>query len=347
MRVLRPAALGRPVRLAGVGAYLPERVVTNADLVAAGAPLDADEMVRLSGIRERRFVAPDQATSDLAAEAGRRALAAAGVSPDAVDRLLVGTVSPDHPSPGAACRVQTLLGLGTVPSMDLTAACSSFLYALDAAARAVMTGDEAVLAVAADVRSRFVDPTDRATCALFGDGAGAAVVTPHEDAESGLLAIGLLADGKGYDAVKMPAGGSRRPIDGDALAERAQYVEMHSGPQVYLAAVEGMLGTAKTLLEAVDLTFDDIAYVVPHQPNKRILDRMGRLAGIPDEKVVKVIETVGNISGATVPVALDHVLRSGAVRAGDRLLLLAAGAGYTAGAALLRVDEALLATVGR
>ncbi len=342
MKLLRPAELGRPVRIAATGRYLPETVVDNAGIVARGAPLAPEEVIRLCGIAERRYASDDQATSDLAIHAARAALVSAGLAPDAVDRLLVGTVSPDYTSPSAACIVQHALGLRTVPAMDITASCSAFLYALDVAARAVVTGDDAVLAVAADIRSRFVDPTDRGTCALFGDGAGAAVVTPGDDPETGLVAIGLLADGRGAESVFVPAGGSRRPASAETLAERAHYIRMAAGPKVYLAAVEGMLGTAKMLLDGVGLTFDDIALVVPHQPNKRILDRMGRLAGIPAGKVYVNIDRVGNISGATVALALDEVLKGGLVSAGDRVLLLAAGAGYTAGAALLVVDDALL-----
>ena len=345
MKLLRPADLGQPVRLAGTGHYLPERVVDNAALAAAGAPLGPDEVLQLCGVAQRRYAAAHQATSDLAIEAARHALRASGLEAAAVDRLLLGTVSPDHSSPSTACVVQHALGLRTVPAMDLTAACSAFLYALDTAARAVVTGDDAVLAIAADVRSRFVDPTDRGTCALFGDGAGAAVVTPGEDPEAGLVAIALAADGRGARSVYVPAGGSRRPASEETVAERAHFIRMDSGPQVYLAAVEGMLGTAKTVLDTLGLSFADIDLVVPHQPNRRILDRMARLAGLPAGKIYVNIDRVGNISGATVAVALDEVLRGGLVTAGGRLLLLSAGAGYTAGAALLVVDDALLASV--
>ncbi len=339
MKVLRPA---RPIRIAGTGSYLPERAVDNAALVALGAPLTEDEIVQLCGIRQRHWVAPEQATSDLALEAARRALAAAQLRADAVDRLLLGTISPDHPSPSTACKVQHALGMRMAPALDFSAACSSFVYGLDLAARAVLTGEDAVLAISADIRSRYLDVEDRSTCALFGDGAGAAVVTPGEDADAGLLAIGLLADGRGAESVYVPAGGSRHPASARTVAERAHFIRMASGPQVYLAAVEGMIGTAKLLLDEVGLGFEDIALVVPHQPNRRILDRMGRLAGIPAGKIYVNVDRVGNISGATVAVALDEILRGGLVGAGDRVLLLAAGAGYTAGAALLVVDEALL-----
>lgn len=332
MRIFRPHG----VRISGVGAYLPARVVTNQDLAALGAPLSDEEIVRLCGIRERRWAAPDEATSDLAAHACRAAMRSAGVEAAQIDRLILATVSPDHSSPSAACIAQKALGLGDAPAYDLTASCSGFLYALDAAARAVATGDRNVLACAADVRSRFLDPTDRATCALFGDGAGAAVVSAGVPGK-GLLAIGLLADGSGARSVYVPAGGSREPATAGSVAQRRHFIQMAEGPQVYLTAVEGMLGTAEALLKELALSFDDIDLLVPHQPNKRILDRLARIARLPEEKMFVNVERIGNVSGATCVIALEEALRTGRARAGMRVLLVAAGAGYTAGAALLQL----------
>jgi 3-oxoacyl-[acyl-carrier-protein] synthase-3 len=331
VKIFRP----RGVRIAGTGAYLPARVVTNADLVALGAPLTDEEMVKLSGIRARHWAAGDEATSDLAARAGRAALATAGVDAARVERLIVATVSPDHSSPSAACFAHAALGLGRVPALDLTASCSGFLYALETAARAVDTGEENVLAVAADIRSRFVDVKDRATCALFGDGAGAALIT-RGNPDEGLLAIATVADGSGARSVFVPGGGSRDPAG-------PRTIRMAEGPQVYFSAVEGMVQMAESLLAGLDLTWDAIDLLVPHQANKRIVDRVRTIARLPEEKVVVNIDRTGNISGATVGVALDEALRAGRARAGSRLLLLSAGAGYTAGAALYRVDEALAA----
>ena len=337
LRIFRPAAFGRGVRLAGTGSYLPAREVTNAELVAAGAPLTDEEMVRLSGIRARRYAADDEATSDLAVHACRRALEAAGVAPEGVDRLILATVSPDHQSPSAACIAQKALGLGDAPAFDLTASCSGFLYALDVAARAVCTGDRAALACAADVRSRFLDPTDRATCALFGDGAGAALLVPGPPGR-GLLSIGLLADGSGARSVYVPAGGSREPASAATVAARRHTIRMEEGPQVYLTAVEGMVATAEALLAAEGLSIDAIDLLVPHQPNRRILDRLARILKLPPEKLFINVERIGNVSGATCAIALDEALRSGRARPGMRILLLAAGAGYTAGAALLELE---------
>jgi 3-oxoacyl-[acyl-carrier-protein] synthase-3 len=338
MKIYRP----RGVRIAGTGSYLPARVVTNADLVAAGAPLSDEEIVRLSGIRERRWAADGEATSDLAAAAARAALARAGVAPSAIERLILATVSPDHPSPAAACLVQHGLGLGTVPAYDVTAACSGFLYALDGAARAVATGDELVLAVAADVRSRFLDPADRATCALFGDGAGAAVVARGPDDGTGLVGLALYADGAGAHSVYVPAGGSREPASADTVAARRHSIRMADGPQVYLSAVEGMAALAEALCGELGVPLGQIDLVVPHQANRRIVERVARVLGLAADRLVVNVDRTGNISGATVAVALDEALRAGRARAGSHVLLLAAGAGHTAGAALLIVDEALV-----
>lgn len=322
----------RGVALLGTGAYLPARVVTNADLVALGAPLGGDEIVRLSGIRERRWAAPDEATSDLAAAAARAALERAGVAASAVERLIVATVSPDHPSPSAACFAHALLGLGLAPALDVTASCSGFLYALDAGARAVATGEDHVLCVAADVRSRYLDLTDRSTCALFGDGAGAALLGRGPEGE-GLVAIAVYADGAGARSVHVPAGGSREPRADDP---RRHTIHMLEGPQIYVNAVEGMIEAGERVLAAAGVKLADVDLVIPHQANRRIIDRMTRLLRLPAERVYVNVDRVANISGATVAVALDEALRAGRVRPGGWVLLVSAGAGYTAGAALVR-----------
>ena len=341
LRIFEPGKLGRGVRLFSTGAYLPDRIVTNAELIALGAPLTDEEIVKLSGIRQRHWAAESEATSDLAVNACRIALGRAGLDPAAIDRLILATVSPDHSSPSAACIAQHALGLGSAPAFDVTASCSGFLYALDIAARGIATGDRYSVACAADVRSRFLDLTDRSTCALFGDGAGAAVLGPGSVGE-GLLAIGLLADGSGAKSVYVPAGGSREPASAATVAGRRHFIRMEEGPQVYLAAVEGMLATAEALLSALGLTFADVDLIVPHQPNKRILDRLARLAKLRDDQLFINVETIGNVSGATCAIALEQALGSGRIQAGAKVLLLAAGAGYTAGAALLVADEALV-----
>jgi len=333
MNIYRP----KNVRLAALGRYVPQRVVTNAELERLGAALSAAEMQQLSGITERRWAAAEQSTSDLAAAACREAMQRAGVK--GVDRLVLATVSPDHVSPSTACAVQKLLELPPVPSFDVVAACSGFLFALDTAARAVETGDRAVLAAAAEVRSRFLDLKDRSTCALFGDGAAAAVVAPGR----GLLGIGLLSEGSGLESVYVPAGGAREPATAETVANRRHFIHMKDGPAVYFQAVEGMRSVAEELVQAFGLTLGDVDLVVPHQANRRLVDRLGRLCGIPQEKVMTNIERLGNTAGASVALALEEALRTKRVKPGAKVLLVTAGAGYTAGAALLEVDEALLA----
>lgn len=341
MRILDLRSLSSGVRIVATGAYLPETIVSNADLVAHGAPLDAAEIEKGLGILARRRAAAHEATSDLAARACERALAAARVAPSAIDRLVLATVSPDHPSPSTACFVHHLLGLQEAPAMDLAATCAGFLYALDHGARAVLTGDRHVLLCAAEVRSRFVDPTDRASFAVFGDGAGACVVSPGP-AGAGLLGIGLLADGSGRESVLVRAGGSRHPASAETVARREHTLRMADGPQVYLAMIEGMVLTAEKLLAGMAMSMDDIAMIVPHQANGRVLTRLARLLRVPEPRIFSNVAQYGNMSSASTAVALHEALSSASLRAGDKLLLVAGGAGYTAGAAILEVDDALL-----
>jgi 3-oxoacyl-[acyl-carrier-protein] synthase-3 len=309
-------------------------VVSNAELAVLGAPLAPDEMERLTGVRERRWVAEDEATSDMAAAAGRAALAAAGMGPEAVDRLVLATVSPDHPSPATACFVHAALGLGPVPAYDLAAACAGYVFALDAAARAVVTGEERVLAIAADVRSRYLNVQDRATCALFADGAGAALLAPGP-VGVGLVAVGLVADGTGARSIHVPAGGTREPASAETLAAGRHTIVMADGPRIYLEAVAGMLHVGAGVLEACGLGFADVDLLVPHQANLHVIRRVAWKAGLPLERVAVDIDTTGNTSGATTALALDRAVRAGRVGPGARVLIVAAGAGYTAGAALL------------
>lgn len=334
MKVFVPGRFGVGVRLS-TGHYLPPICLDNAAVIARGCPMTDAEIRKLSGIETRHHARPGQATSDLAIAASREALAASGLAPAAIDRVVLATTSPDQPVPAAACRVQHALGLRPVPAFDLSAACAGFVYALDHAARAVVTGEDAVLAVASEVRSRVVDPTDRSTAALFGDGAAAAVVE-RGPVGTGLLAIGLMADGAGADHVQIPAGGSRLPASLATVANRQHFLQMRDGPQVYFAAVQGMLDTAQALLDAMSLGFADLDWIVPHQPNARLLKRMARLARVPLEKVVMTVQRTGNTSSAACGIAYDQAARDGRIQPGQRVLLLTAGAGYTAGAALIQ-----------
>ncbi len=323
------------LRIRATGSYLPRRVVTSEELAArTGAPLTAAQIEKLTGIRERRWAAPDQATSDLAIEAGRTVLDRAGVSH--VDRLIVGTTSPDHPIPACACFVQRGLSLAPAPAFDVAAACGGFLFGLDLAARSVLTGDRSVLVLAADIRSRLIDPDDRGTFALFGDGAGGLLLERGAVGE-GLLAVHLMTDGEGAEVIHVPAGGSRRPTSTDTAARREHFLKMVDGPRVFLTALEGMSQAAHTLLDAMRLTLDDIDLVVPHQPNRLILDRLARYLRIPRDKVFVNVHRTGNMSAASLAVATDEALTSARLRPGANVLLVGGGAGFCAGAALLRI----------
>lgn len=341
LRVFQPGSMGVGVRIASMAAALPTRKVTNADLVALGAPLTAEEMEKLTGVVSRRWAQEGQATSDLAAAAARHAMERAGVTSAQLHRLVLATVSPDHPSPATACRVQKLLGAAPCPAYDITATCAGFVFALDQATRAVATGDGAVLAVAAETRSRWLDIQDRGTCALFGDGAAAAVVQPGA-VGTGILAVGTGCDGEGFHSVYVPAGGSREPATAQSVEARRHFIRMADGPAVYMQAVEGMLQTAEGLLAALGMGFDDVDLVIPHQPNRRLLERLARLARLDAGKLFVNMENLGNMSAASVAVALTQALEEKRVSAGSRVLLVAAGAGYTAGAVLLQLDQALL-----
>ncbi len=345
MRIFQPGSLGVGIALAGTGEHLPPRIVDNNALVALGAPLSPEEIVRLCGVERRHFVDDGTATSDLAVVAARAALSEAGLDAPDVHRLVLSTSSPDQPTPSTACRLHGLLGLGAVPAVDVNAACSGFLFALDIAARAIATGDDNALVVAADIRSRFVDVRDRATCALFGDGAGAAVLA-RGPVGRGLIAVGTLADGRVFDAVGIPAGGSREPASAATVAAGRHTLQMKDGPAVYFAAVEGMATAATTLLRACGLGPDDVDVWVPHQANKRMLERMMRLLEVPVERAMVCVHETGNMSSASTAVALHRArlgpipsvgiaLRDAGTRDHVRVLLVAAGAGYTAGAALL------------
>lgn len=346
MKVFDFRAAPRGVRVSATGAFLPERRVGNAELVAMGVPLSEAEIESGLGIVERRWSAPEQATSDLAAAACADVLHRAPARAEQVGRLVLATVTPDHPSPSTACFVHHLLGMGPSPAYDLVATCSGFLFAMDQGVRAVMTGEDSALICAADTRSKFLDLSDRASAAVFGDGAGAALLEPCEQGK-GVLGMGLMSDGRGRHTVYVPAGGSRNPTSAETLSRGEQFVRMTSGPEAYLAMIEGMVGTAQELLTKLHMRTDEIAMLVPHQGNGRVLSRLSRLLGIAEEKVFQNVRHYGNMSGASSAVAFHEALASGRLRPGDKVLLVAGGAGYTAGGAVIEVDAALLERAAR
>ncbi|HXY37358.1 MAG TPA: beta-ketoacyl-ACP synthase III [Planctomycetaceae bacterium] len=321
------------VQIVGTGSYVPENVVTNADLLRENG-FDPDWIEQRSGILERRRAPADLATSDLCVEAGKRAMAAAGVRPKDIDLLIVGTFTPDHFCPSTACLVQDRLGLA-VPAFDLSAACSGFMYALSTAAQFVATGNATTaLALGADTNTRFMNPVDQRTFPLFGDGAGAAVVTKGTP-QQGLLCYQLGADGSGGPLLVIPAGGTREPATHEGVAAGRQYVHM-DGRSVFKWAVRALTDTIQLVLEHSNLGVNDVSLYLLHQANQRIIDAAVEALCIPRERIFNNIQRYGNTSGASVPIALDEAFRAGRIHPGDTLLLSGFGAGLTWGTAIFR-----------
>jgi 3-oxoacyl-[acyl-carrier-protein] synthase-3 len=321
-------------RVIGTGAYLPERRLTNAELERMVETTD-QWIVDRTGIRERRLAADDEATSDLAAAAGRQALTAAGVPASELDLIIVATATPDMLFPATACLVQERLGAKQAFAFDLSAACTGFLYALAVADQYLRAGTHrTILVIGAEVLSRMIDWTDRSTCILFGDGAGA-VVLRGEQGERGVLSTHLHSDGSLWDLIHVPGGGSRLPPSVETLAGRKNFLKM-KGNETFRVAVRALEEVAREALAANRLVPSDVALVVPHQANLRILQAVAERLGIPIERVFLNLDRYGNTSAASVPIALDEAVRQGRVRPDDLLLLEAFGAGLTWGAAMLR-----------
>lgn len=327
----------RCAAIVGIGSYLPESVLTNADLERMVETSDEWIYTR-TGIRERRILDEHLATSDLAVKAAERALARAGVAKEDVDLIVMGTASPDMLIPAAACIVQAKLGM-TCPAFDVNAVCSGFMYALQTGATAVESGRaDTVLVIGADALTRYLDFEDRSTCVLFGDGAGAVVLQASE--EPGVESIVLGADGTGAGLLNVPAGGSARPITGEVLEDRDQYIHMR-GNEVYKFAVRVIPKATLEALAASGNTVDELTWLVPHQANQRIIDTIEERLGIDHQRVFSNVEKVGNTSAASVPLAMDDLYTSGRLRPGDLVALVGFGAGLTWGAAIVRWTMAI------
>lgn len=321
-------------RIIGTGAYLPERRLTNQELERT---VDTSDrwIVERTGIRERRIAAPEEATSDLAAAAGRQALSASGVAASSLELIIVATATPDMLFPSTACLVQERLGAKQAFAFDLSAACTGFLYALAVADQYIRAGTyRTVLVIGAEVLSRMVDWTDRTTCILFGDGAGAAVLQADRG-ERGILSTHLHSDGALWDLIHIPGGGSRRPPSAETLADRMNFVKM-KGSETFRVAVRALEEVAREALAANHLSTEQLALVIPHQANLRILQAVADRLGVPAEKVMINVDRYGNTSAASIPIALDEAVRGGRVKPNDLLLLEAFGAGLTWGAAVVR-----------
>ena len=323
-------------RISGTGKYVPTRVRTNADLEKFVDTSDAWILAR-TGIRERRVAADGELTSDMASAAAREALSAAGLEATDLDLIIVCTVTPDMPLPSTAMFVQRKIGArADCPGFDLGAACAGFLYGLSVAVQFVSAGAaKHVLVVGVELLSRVVDWTDRGTCILFGDGAGAVVVSASRDDGRGILSTHLFADGSLAEVLNIPGGGSAHPTTHETVTAGMHLVHM-VGSEIFKVAVKNLAAASLVALEANGLSADQIDWVVPHQANLRILDVVAKRCGIPMERFFLNIERYGNTSSASIPIALDEAVRGGHVKRGQTVLLCALGGGIAWGSALLR-----------
>mgnify|MGYP001462184545 FL=1 len=320
-------------RIAGTGSYAPTKVLTNADLESMVAT--SDEWIReRTGIRERRIAATGEACSDLAVQAGKRALAAAGVAASDLDMILVATCTGDFPLPATACLVQHQLGATKAGACDLSAACCGFVYALSVADAYIKTGMRHVLVIGSEVMSAITDWTDRNTCVLFGDGAGA-VVLSASDGERGILSTDLRSDGTLCELIMVPGGGSRTPPSEKVLAERLHYIKM-KGNETFKVAVRTLEDIARATLAANHVEVEDLDLYIPHQANVRILKAVMERLGLPMEKVLLNLDRYGNTSAASIPIALDEAVREGRIKDGSLVMLGAFGAGLTWASAMIR-----------
>ena len=322
-------------RISSIAAYVPPRVLTNADLERMVDTSDEWIMQRV-GIRERHVVDPGVATSDLAKEASLLAIEKAGLTPEDIDFILVATTTPDTMFPSTACVLQAKIGAHHAWGYDLVAACSGFTFALTTASQLVAAGgSRRALVVGADVMSSIIDYTDRATCVLFGDGAGAVVVERSDDDAIGILDFENYVDGNGGPALCMPAGGSRMPASRETVEQRLHYVKQ-DGQAVFKFAVRNMEEVCRRILERNNLTADDIDLFVPHQASGRIILAAAEKLGLPRDKVVINIDRFGNTTAGTIPLALNDAVADGRLTHGKLALLASVGAGFSVGGVLLR-----------
>lgn len=318
----------------GTGGYVPARIVTNEELAGLTGVAPA-AIYRRTGIRERRWAAPDEATSDLALCAAQAALDSAGTQAASLDAIILSTTSPDTPMPSAACHVQRMLGAKRAFAFDLAASCSGFLYALSVGDLMIRLGQAGrVLVVAAEVKSRYLNFKDGNTAILFGDGAGAAVLAAGDE-RHGILSVGLHADGSRADLIAIPAGGSRLPASAKTVAEGLHAITM-KGPSLFRVAVRRIETAVTETLKEHGLAVRDVHCFIFHQANGRLLDKVVERLGIPAERTFNMIERYGNTSSSSLPVTLDAAVRAGKVKPGDLICLATIGGGLTWGTALIR-----------
>ncbi len=317
----------RPVHIVGTGSYVPDRILTNADLEKIVDTTD-EWITTRSGIKERR-IAPDYiCTSDMATEAARRAMDQAGIRAEEIDLIICATITPDMPFPATACVIQNKIGAKRAAAFDLEAACSGFLYGLEVGQQFITSGTyDTVLVIGAEKLSTIVDWQDRSTCVLFGDGAGAAILRSRGE-EHGILTTCMGADGSQADILMMPAGGSKFPASKESVSAGMHHLKM-SGKEVYKQAVIAMQTAAEEALQKCNLTINDIKCVIPHQANSRIIEAIADRLGAPMEKIYMNLQRYGNVSAASVAIALDEAAREGRFQRGDLILLVVFGSGLT------------------
>lgn len=326
----------RPRRagILGIGSYVPPRILTNNDLEQMVDT--SDEWIRTrTGISERRIADEVTVTSDLATYAAKNAMESAGITESEIDAIIVATITPDMPFPSTACVVQAKLGIPGCSAFDISAGCSGFIYALTVANQFIVSGTYGkILVIGAETLSKITDWQDRSTCVLFGDGAGAVVLGGVKD-ECGILSTYLGADGRGAEFLMLPAGGSLRPTTYDTVDKRLHYVHM-SGNEVFKFAVKIQADAAEESLKLCGLSKDDIDWFIPHQANVRIIDAAARRLELPLSKVVCNVDRYGNTSAASIPIALDEVVRNGKIKSGDVLVMVGFGAGLTWASSVVR-----------
>lgn len=320
-------------KISGTGSYLPEQVLTNHDLEKMVDTSD-EWIVTRSGIKERRIAGSEEATSDLATKAALNACNNAGVPPSDIDLIIVSTVTPDMIFPSTACIVQKNIGAFNAASFDVEAACTGFIYGITIASQFIENGFyKNVLVIGADVLSRITDWEDRSTCVLFGDGAGAVVLSSSN--EPGILSCYLASDGTGSKHLLCPAGGSRLPASHETVEKRLHYTNM-DGNEVFKFAVKALPEAVKRVTEKCDIKLSDIDWLIPHQANIRIIESASKKLGIPDDKVVVTIDRYGNNSSASIPIAIDSYVRDKKIKNGDVLALVGFGSGLTWGSSVIK-----------
>lgn len=324
---------GRPCSILSVGSYVPESVLTNADLEKMVDTSD-EWITTRTGIKERHIAAPTEFTSDLAVKAARRALERADLGPDEIDLVIVATITPDMPFPATACLVQEKIGAARAAAFDIEAACSGFIYGLEIGQQFIMSRTyDTVLVIAAEKLSTITDWSDRNTCVLFGDGAGAAILQSRPEAH-GLLTACMGADGSKAGLLLMPGGGSRCPATAESVKKRMHFLHME-GREVFKSAVNSMYNAAVESLRRCSLDIRQIKCVIPHQANQRIIEAVGERLGVQDGQMFVNLHRYGNTSAASVAIALDEAVTSGRIERGDLILLMVFGAGLTWGAAVI------------